>query len=146
VPPAAAAPFLVVQQHGPSKTAVAGLVVGSLALLGVVGMAFSWLVPMFFFGMGGFEDMGMSEMGEYELVGTLPQATPGRTYTGEELIAEVERVLEADYSTFRGLECGTLDFAVEAEARCTGTVDGMDTDLLVVVDDELGHFTLIQSW
>jgi hypothetical protein len=133
-----------------SRTAVAALVVACIALTGVVLMSLLAVVPMLFVGgmmSGGMGGGGMFPEEEYELLGTLPAAEPAREYPDDLLLAEVERTLEADWSTHSGLECESLGVLEEGAATtCTGTVDGVDEELDLVVEDELGHFTLTYFW
>jgi hypothetical protein len=124
-----------------SGLAIAALVVAVVALLGVIGLAL--VVAGSGLPWGGFPGDGGSG---YELEGTLPQAEQGRVYSAEEVRAEVERVLEADWSTFEDLTCGPLTFEPGASTSCSGVVDDLPTDLEVDVDDAAGHFTLTQYW
>lgn len=132
-----------------SRTAVAALVVACVALTGVVAVALTALVPFLFMGaaFAGGVDGGMFPEEEYELLGTLPAAEVSQEYPDDLLVAEVERTLEGDWSTYSGIECQPLGALEEgASTTCTGRVDGMDEELDVVVEDELGHFTLTYFW
>ncbi len=147
VHPAAAftlAPATPLRRNG---VAITALVLSIVALLGVLGIATMWFIQMamgsLFMGMPG-EDF-MSD--EYTLTGTAPQVVDGQTYTGERLTREVERVLENDWSTHRNIECAdTVVIEAGAEVSCTGTVDGMDSDMTVEFEDDQGHFTLVQRY
>ena len=127
-----------------SGVAVAALVLSILSLLGVVGV---FLMVVGQGAAAGFADGFTDAMdGEYTLEGTLPQAEIGRTYTGQEVQAVVEDVLDRDWSTYEDLRCQTLTYDVGATTSCTGIVDDYDTDLEIAVDDEVGGFTLTQYW
>lgn len=147
-----AAPYAVASAAGrprASRTAVAALVVACVALTGVVGVTLAAVVPFLLMGaaFAGGVDGGMFPESEYELLGTLPAAEVSQDYPDDLLVAEVERTLEGDWSTYSGIECEPLGaFEEGASTTCTGTVDGMDEELDVVVEDELGHFTLTYFW
>lgn len=123
-----------------SGIAVAALVVAVVALIGVIGLTLAYVGSAFGPGLAGAMGDG------YELEGTLPQAAPGRVYTPQEVQAEVERVLEADWSTFEDLECERLTFEPGASTSCTGIVDDLETEIEMDVVDDAGHFTLTQYW
>lgn len=122
--------------RGGTGLAVTALVLSALALLGVIGLGVVFVGS----GMADYVDPG------YELEGTLPQAEPGRVYTPDEVRTEVERVLEADWSTHEDLRCEELVFEEGAYTSCTGVVDGLDTEIELDVVDEVGHFVLAQYW
>lgn len=129
-----------------SRTAVAALVVACIALTGVVTTALVAVVPMLFVG-GTMSGGGVFPEEEYELLGTLPGAQAEQQYPDDLLVAEVERTLEADWSTYSGIVCEPLGVLEEgASTSCTGTVDGVDEELDLVVEDDLGHFTLTYFW
>ena len=127
--------------------AITALVLSIIALLGVVGIVVMWSVSWVFAPLM-FDDMSGDYMSqEYTLVGTAPQVVKGQAYPGARLTAEVERVLEDDWSTHRDVACeDTPIVEAEAEASCTGVVDGMDADMTVEFEDDQGHFTLIRTW
>ena len=120
--------------------AITALVIAVVALLGVIG------VGLMSVGSGFAQGLGQSMLSGYELEGTLPQAAPGRVYTPLEVQTEVERVLEADWSTYEDLRCEELTFARGAFTSCTGTVDDLETEIELDVVDEAGRFTLTQYW
>ncbi len=144
-PPAAGSGFPPAPQHAPASgsgrgIAITALVVAVVALLGVIG------VGLMSVGSGFAQGLGESMLSGYELEGTLPQAAPGRVYTPQEVQTEVERVLDADWSTYEDLRCEELTFAEGAFTSCTGIVDDLETEVELDVVDDAGHFTLTQYW
>lgn len=139
----AAGSFQPRQRNG---VAVAALVLSLVAVFGVIGIVVVWSLQI----AAGSVFMGMPDdfmSDEYTLMGTAAQVVEGQPYTGERLVSEIERVLDNDWSTYQDLQCGdTPRVTAGVETSCTGTVDGMETDLTVEFEDELGHFTLVQRW
>ena len=134
-PPPVAAP-----SRRTNGIAVAALVVAVVALCGGRVLALTC-------GGSGFaQGRGRAMAGGYEVEGRLPQAGPGRVYAPHDVQTEVERVLEADWSTFEDLECEPLTFGPGAYTSCTGIVDDLETEIELDVVDDAGHFTLTQYW
>ena len=122
--------------------AITAVVLASLALLIGLGSVVPLFVAAMFFGgasaSGGFTPM--------DLEGTAPQVVQGRAYPGSLLEHEVARVVEYDGSTVSSVSCpATPAVVAHTVTLCHGVVDDADSQLKVTFEDDLGHFTLVES-
>lgn len=80
------------------------------------------------------------------LRGTAAQVVADRPYPGEKLAVEARRVLEGDWAQVDTMRCpDTAAVEQDVTTRCTGSVDGEQTRVLVTFEDDAGHFGLEES-
>jgi hypothetical protein len=127
--------------------AIAGIVIGSLALL--TGLGF--VVSQLFFGvlMGGLMMSGNGPAGggflppDGAFEGTAPQVVAGQTYPGALLQDEVARLVRANGGDVGSISCpATPAVGASVVATCHGVVDQSNWSFQVTFTDGLGHFTL----
>lgn len=128
---------------------------GLIIVISVLGvalfLALGALLMFFLSGLSddfsGYDTAPSDSPAEYELTGTLPQAVVGQPYSAEQVQDVVERLLYDDSSAYYGIECRPIaDVKAAATTTCQGDIDGATTDITLTLDDDAGHFTMVQTW
>lgn len=120
--------------------AVTGVVLGGLALLGVLLL----VVVVVVFTFVGFDDESGGGGYAGPMRGTIAPAT-GSALTGTELAAEVTRKVTDDGGEPEGITCpATAKVAQDVTTVCHGTDYGMDSAFVVFFEDAKGSYTLLE--
>jgi hypothetical protein len=110
--------------------AIAGVVLGGLALLGVILMAL-------------FIGVGSASAPSYVLSGKV--APIGKTVVGSELQSSLTKAVEDDGGSVDEISCPDSSAVGQGLVTvCHGSVDGMDWTGIVVFEDEAGTFIVNQ--
>ncbi|MGI3784789.1 MAG: DUF4333 domain-containing protein [Janthinobacterium lividum] len=144
LPPAYGPPPVEVRQEAPApagrRLAITGVVLGGLALLGVLLLAAFALATTF---LGPLDD-GSGSGGWTPTRGTIgPSAGAG--LDGAELAGEIERQVRDEGGDPEDVRCpATAEIAQDVTTVCHGDVDGDEYAFVVFFEDATGDYTLLE--